>query len=274
MRLREIIVSEAKDYAAQKGMKGDWKGSIPNSHIWPELDNSSGYLAYRFGLACAGMPDKKMDVAGPTGLKMVTIGYTPADQEILDAAANLVGTPKVKLTSNGSKELSDTYTRSPVNDWNKSDEKEKVKEGVMQTGDPGMGTPEANKAGWGSGNYTSQRPGSWNGTAECMGDDLDQQWSKKMKLLKKVNQHNKNVKENITSGASGITSSGNVASLGMNPALSPGPARGKKSYTGTQGHSGTKAPPQPKVKQPKTANGTAKNGLDMKGSIFGQPIKR
>jgi hypothetical protein len=74
----------------------------------------------------------------------------------------------------------------------------------------------------------------------------------------------------------GATSAGNVATLGMNPKLSPGPARGKKSYTGTPGKSGTKAPPQPKVNQPKTKHGTAVNALDMKSNIFGggKAIKR
>jgi hypothetical protein len=57
----------------------------------------------------------------------------------------------------------------------------------------------------------------------------------------------------------------------MNPALSPGKARGKKSYTGSPGKSGTKAPPQPKP-----ADNTGKNALNMKGvSIFGGPaVKR
>jgi hypothetical protein len=74
----------------------------------------------------------------------------------------------------------------------------------------------------------------------------------------------------------GATSAGHVATLGMNPKLSPGPARGKKSYTGTPGKSGTKAPPQPKVNQPKTKHGTAVNALDMKSNIFGggKAIKR
>ena len=130
-------------------------------------------------------------------------------------------------------------------------------EGVMQTGDPGMGTPEANKPGWGSGNYVSQRQ------RNIVGGESREN--------KKSNKKEKKVKEAATAGA---TSSANVATLGMNPALSPGPARGKKSYTGTPGQSGTKAPPQPKVKQPKTKGGTAKNALDMKANIFGQPIKR
>jgi hypothetical protein len=81
------------------------------------------------------------------------------------------------------------------------------------------------------------------------------------------------IAETVTPGA---TSVGNVATLGMNPKLSPGPARGKKSYIGTPGKSGTKAPPQPKVNQPKTKHGTAVNALDMKSNIFGggKAIKR
>jgi len=81
------------------------------------------------------------------------------------------------------------------------------------------------------------------------------------------------VDESATAGA---TSSGNIASV-PNPHLSPGKARGKKSYTGSPwgGKSGTKAPPQPVVKQPKTSRGTAKNALDMKNSIFGEnPVRR
>ena len=78
------------------------------------------------------------------------------------------------------------------------------------------------------------------------------------------------------SATEGSTSAGHVATLGMNPKLSPGPARGKKSYIGRPGQSGTKAPPQPKVNQPKTKHGTAVNALDMKSNIFGggKAIKR
>jgi len=66
----------------------------------------------------------------------------------------------------------------------------------------------------------------------------------------------------------------NAASIGTvdAPQLSPGKARGLKSYTGSPGKSGTKAPPQPKVVQPKTKAGTAVNALDIKGkkgNLFG-----
>jgi hypothetical protein len=61
-----------------------------------------------------------------------------------------------------------------------------------------------------------------------------------------------------------------------NPHISPGKARGKKSYIGAPGGpGGTKAPPQPKVVQPKNSDGTAKNGLDIKSaSLFGGPPQK
>jgi len=156
MRAREFIVKESKEYTGASGFHPDSVSSMPSAHIYPELDNSSGYLAYRFGVALAGMPDRKMEVAGPTGLKFVTIGYTKAEEEILDAAANLVGTPKVQLTPGGSKELKDTYTTSPVPDWNPhSREKKKVKESASSGGtssgsiasNPGAGGKKLSQVG-------------------------------------------------------------------------------------------------------------------------------
>ena len=81
----------------------------------------------------------------------------------------------------------------------------------------------------------------------------------------------KPVAESATAGA---TSAANIGTVDA-PQLSPGKARGKKSYTGSPSTgSGTKAPPQPKVVQPKTKAGTAVNALDMKGAnLFGQPAK-
>ena len=72
--------------------------------------------------------------------------------------------------------------------------------------------------------------------------------------------------EQATAGA---TSAGNIASI-ANPHLSPGKARGKKSYIGAPGRSGTKSPPQPKPKKQKPSD----NALDMTHSIFGAPLKR
>lgn len=79
------------------------------------------------------------------------------------------------------------------------------------------------------------------------------------------------IKDILESATAGSTSSGNIASI-ANPHISPGPARGKTSYTGTPGRSGTKSPPQPKPKKQKPGQ----NALDMKTSLFGEgnAIKR
>ena len=76
------------------------------------------------------------------------------------------------------------------------------------------------------------------------------------------------ISEDATAGA---TSSANMSYV-ANPSISPGPARGKVSYIGKPGQSGTKAPPPPKVKKQKPTD----NALDMKSnvSIFGAPLKR
>jgi hypothetical protein len=83
------------------------------------------------------------------------------------------------------------------------------------------------------------------------------------------------IHEILESATAGATSAGSIATVDS-PNLSPGNARGKKSYIGSPGKSGTKAPPQPKAIQPKNADGTAKNGLDMTGNILGSgsPVKR
>ena len=78
--------------------------------------------------------------------------------------------------------------------------------------------------------------------------------------------------ETATAGATSAASVGTVVS----PHLAIGKDRGNKSYTGSPGQSGTKAPRVPKVKQAKNPDGTAKNALDMGNTIFGggSAIKR
>ena len=79
------------------------------------------------------------------------------------------------------------------------------------------------------------------------------------------------VKEQATAGA---TSAGNIAALN-NPHVAAGKDRFKKSYTGTPGRSGTKAPKLPKIVQPKNPDGSAKGAHNLPGvSLFGGPIQK
>jgi hypothetical protein len=78
------------------------------------------------------------------------------------------------------------------------------------------------------------------------------------------------IRDIIESATAGATSAANVGTV-VSPQLAIGKKNiGKKSYTGSPGKSGTKAPNVPKVVQPKTSAGTAVNALDMKGAnLFG-----
>ena len=77
------------------------------------------------------------------------------------------------------------------------------------------------------------------------------------------------VQEQATAGA---TSAGNIATV-VSPHIAIGKDRFSKSFTGSPGKSGTKAPRLPKIIQPKNPNGTAKGAHALKGvSLFGGPI--
>jgi len=75
------------------------------------------------------------------------------------------------------------------------------------------------------------------------------------------------IRDILESATAGATSSANIGTVDA-PHISPGKSRGKKSYTGSPGKSGTKAPAQPKVK--------AVSALNTNVSLFGEgnAIKR
>ena len=86
------------------------------------------------------------------------------------------------------------------------------------------------------------------------------------KYLTKVKSVSPKLKESASDGS---TSAGNIATV-VSPHISPGSARGKKSYIGSPGKSGTKCPPQVKPKMQTPSD----NALDMNVSLFGGVIKR
>ena len=76
------------------------------------------------------------------------------------------------------------------------------------------------------------------------------------------------IKEQATAGA---TSAGNIATV-ISPHIAIGPDRFKKSYHGSPGRSGTRAPKIPTAYTPKNSNGTAKGAHELAGtSLFGGP---
>lgn len=77
------------------------------------------------------------------------------------------------------------------------------------------------------------------------------------------------IKEQATAGA---TSAGNIASV-VSPHVAIGKDRFSKSFTGSPGKSGTRAPRLPKIVQPKNPDGTAKGAHALKGvNLMGGPL--
>ena len=111
MRLFELL-----DESLGKGkLPKNSRHSIPGARVWPELDNSSPYHMFRMGVAMAGAPDKDMPKDGPSGQKMVTLAYTPEDEEIALSAGRKLGFKSEQLTPQGSTEMQDIInTKSPV----------------------------------------------------------------------------------------------------------------------------------------------------------------
>ena len=72
--------------------------------------------------------------------------------------------------------------------------------------------------------------------------------------------------------SAGATSSGNIASV-TSPHVAIGKDRFSKSFTGSPGRSGTKAPRLPKIVQPKNPDGTAKGAHRLPGvNLMGGPL--
>lgn len=107
MKINEVIVEE-------KLRKGT-RNALSNVQSYPKLDNNNNpYLAYRFGMELAGSPDSDMDLRGPIGSEFTTIGYSSADQKIIDHAAKRFGVKRKTHGGKGSVELSNTNITSPI----------------------------------------------------------------------------------------------------------------------------------------------------------------
>ena len=108
MKVRDLLSEDTTEWPS------DSQAALPNAQKWPDLDNSNPYKAYRFGVALAGAPDKNTPQSGPVGQNIMTIGYTDAERDILQAAGKIMGVSGVDVTTDGSKESDGTNNVSPV----------------------------------------------------------------------------------------------------------------------------------------------------------------
>ena len=111
MKINEIV-TEAKE----KGkIRKATQNSVSNLHSYPYLDNNvHPYIAYRFGVALARSPRDVSAKQGPIGSQFTTIGYSDADQEIIDHTRKEFGLPVRKISTKGSFELDSVNKSSPT----------------------------------------------------------------------------------------------------------------------------------------------------------------
>lgn len=111
MKINEIV-TEAKERGKLRQSVSD---SLSDIQSYPSLDNNSNpYLAYRFGVALAKSPRDVTAKEGPIGSEFTTIGYSDADQEIIDRASKEFGIKPRRLSKKGSAELNNVNKTSPV----------------------------------------------------------------------------------------------------------------------------------------------------------------
>jgi hypothetical protein len=104
-----------KDIIVEADFRKSVKQAIPHLSDFAELDNGNvPYLQYRFGLLLAGSPDIKNDPIGAVEGHLFTVGYSDADNEIIDAAAKMMGIQRSKRNTGGSTESDNVYKTSPV----------------------------------------------------------------------------------------------------------------------------------------------------------------
>jgi hypothetical protein len=108
MKINEIIVE------GSESLRKSSVYALPDAEVFDDLDNSSPYHMYRFGVALAGSPDNFGDTDGPTRSNLVMIGYTEADREIINATKLKQGRSATKLSKKQSQETPDVNTHSPL----------------------------------------------------------------------------------------------------------------------------------------------------------------
>ena len=120
MRAKEFIkenVDDGNQAIAPKGkiskMPAGHDDPINSMSTIPELPGMY-YGMYRFGVHMAGSPSNPPHEHGPTANHMVVTAFTDEEAEIISHTAKSMNMKVKAVTSKGSKETSDTNTKSTV----------------------------------------------------------------------------------------------------------------------------------------------------------------
>jgi hypothetical protein len=118
MRAREFVIEE-------QTWTDDQKSAIP--HVTSvgvpglPMGPTNYYHKYRLGVDMAGAPTPEHDysIDGQFVDDMVMVGYSEADRQIIAHSIKKFGYKPKDVAKHGSQEAKDTYSISPVSNWNK-----------------------------------------------------------------------------------------------------------------------------------------------------------
>jgi len=115
----------------KRGLPPSFQHSMPATHSFPDMDNSYGF--YRFVVAMAGMPEKN-EVVDDVALRdiPIAVAYTKEEHDMIHAAAERMGIKPDELAYEGSHELPDTYTKSPVMKFHMPESQHKKLHGLIK----------------------------------------------------------------------------------------------------------------------------------------------
>ena len=103
MKINEII--------AEGKLPRDQVAATPGMKVHPQLQSSDPYDAYKFGVNMGGAPDfhHPPDLEGPAGQQLVTVAYTDACEDIIDATERAHGVKSKRISPRGSQETNDVH---------------------------------------------------------------------------------------------------------------------------------------------------------------------
>jgi len=116
MKIKDILTETSLNLNQQRSIPDMKAYGVPGMPIGP----TNYYHKYRLGVMMAGSPDNAHDYnpEGELADDMVILGYSKADQEILDKALTKFGWKTNSITPKGSQESPDVQSVSPVSNWN------------------------------------------------------------------------------------------------------------------------------------------------------------
>ncbi len=110
---RFVSESNGNANANDKSLSKNAAAAIPNATSYKGGD---AYFHYRALVMAASLPDPpRIPAYSFTEDQPFSVGYTDADQEMIDAAAKLCGFPGKRISSSKSKEGDDVHKISPTN---------------------------------------------------------------------------------------------------------------------------------------------------------------